>query len=331
MTIRDRKQLKQTAARRLENAAYTPRRLILIHSGVMLGMSLLMAIFHYVITWQIDAHGGGLSGIQLRSVLETASTALSAIYAIATPFWSLGLVYAALRLSRGKSAWPGVLLEGFRRRRPVIRFVLLQILIYGIITVVAVYAAWTFYVMFTPAGKAFAEALMKLISSGITDYTQLMEQIPEQVMDRVARGYLPFFGVIAVALMIPAMYRLRLAQYLLMEDNALTPWKAIRTSGQVMRRNCFKMLLLDLSFWWYYLIPVVLMLPAYADVIVERLQLALPVDMGVLYIGGNVIYAVLTLAFECVTTPKVVTTYALAYDALMDEYNAKQTVPAQEV
>lgn len=326
MTIRDRKQLKQTAARRLEHAAYPPRRLMLIHSGVMLGMSLLMAVCNYIITWQIDAHGGGLSGIQLRSVLETVSMALSTVYSIAAPFWSLGLVYAALRLSRGKSAWPGVLLEGFRRRRTVIRFFLLQILIYGIITFAAIYAAWIFYVMFTPAGKAFAEALMKLITSGITDYAQLIEQIPEQVMDRVATGYLPFVGVIGAVLMIPAIYRLRLAQYLVMEDNALTPWKAIRTSGKVMRRNCFKLLWLDLSFWWYYLIPAVLMVPAYADVIAARLQLSLPVDMGVVYIGGNLVYAVLTLAFTCVAAPKVVTTYALAYEALMEEYNA----PAQQ-
>ena len=35
---------------------------------------------------------------------------------------------------------------------------------------------------------------------------------------------------------------------------------------------------------------------------------------------------VLTLAFTCVAAPKVVTTYALAYEALMEEYNA----PAQQ-
>lgn len=329
MTIRDRKQLKKTAARRLEAAGYPPRRLILIHSGVMLGVSLLLAICNYIVTWQIDAHGGGLSGIELRSVLETVSTALSTVYAIAMPFWSMGLVYAALRLSRGKSAWPGSLLEGFRRRGPVIRFLLLQILIYGIITLAAIYAAWFFYTIFTPAGKAFAEALTKLIASGITDYTQLIEQIPEQVMERVATGYLPFFGGILLVLVIPASYRLRLAQYLLMENKALGAWRAIRTSSKVMRRNCFKMLLLDLSYWWYHLIPGLLAALSYADAWVEWLPITLPVETGVLYIGGNLVYALLTLAFECAAAPKVITTYALAYEALMEENSAAQT-PVQE-
>ena len=328
MTIRDRKQLKKTAARRLEAAGYPPRRLIFIHSAIMLGVSLLVAVCNYIITWQIDAHGGGLDGIHLRSVLETASTALSAISAIAMPFWSMGLVYAALRLSRGKSAWPSVLLEGFRRRRPVLRFLLLQILIYGIMTIAAIYAAWILYVMFTPAGKAFAEALMKLIASGVTDYVELIEQIPEQVMSRVATGYLPIFCVILLALMIPAAYRLRLAPYLLMEKQGLGAWRAIRTSNQVMRRNCFKMLLLDLSYWWYYLIPALLVVLSYADLVVAQLPITLPVETGVLYIGGNVVYTVLTLVFECVAAPKVITTYALAYEALMEEHNAQRTQEA---
>lgn len=324
MTIRDRKQLKMTAARRLQAASYLPRRLILIHSGVMLCIALLMTVCEYIITWQIDANGGGLSGIQLRSILETAANVLTAIYAIITPFWSMGLVYASLRLARGKAAWPGSLLEGFRRRRPVIRFLLLQILLYGVLSFAAIYAAWLLYTAVMPAGRAFTEALVTLFASGITDYTQLMEQIPTEVIQRVSSGYLPFFAVTLLVLILPAHYRLRLANYLLMEDDGLSPWKAIRTSGKIMRRNCWRMLLLDLSYWWYYLIPVVLMVPAYADVILEHLQLTVPVDGAVLYIGGNLIYTALTLAFECAAKPKVITTYALAYDALVEEYKAKE-------
>lgn len=331
MTIRDRKQLKKTAVRRLQAASYPARKLILIYSGLMLGMSLLLAVCNYVITWQIDAHGGGLDGMKLRSMLETISVVLSAFYAIATPFWTMGMVYAALRLSRGKSAWPTVLLEGFRRRRPVFRFVLLQMLIYSIITIAAIYGAWILYTFFTPAGRAFAEAIMKLMTSGITDYMELIEQIPEQVMDRVARGYLPFFGVCALGLMLPTWYRIRLAQYLIMEREPLTPWQAIRTSGKIMRRKGFSMLLLDLSFWWYYLIPVILMVPSYADLIAQQLQLNLPVDSAVLYMGGNVLYAVLTLIFECCAAPRVVTTYALAYEALLEQYNLQRTAAEQEV
>lgn len=327
MTIRDRKALKETAAQRLSTASFGPRRLILIHSGVTLAMALLLAVCNYIVTWQINLNGGGLSGIQLRSILETVYNTLSVLWSIVSPFWALGIVYAALRLIRGKSAWPHTLLEGFRRGRSVIRFLLIQILIYGLLTLVAIYGAWILYIMFFPAGQAFAEGLWELINSGV-DYTQLMENIPEEVMIQVTKGYMPLFGIILAALVIPTLYRLRLARYLVMEEDALTPWKAIRTSGKVMRRKGFSMLALDLSFWWYYLIQVILMLPAYVGVL-ENLGITLPIDSAVLYLGGNALYAVLTLAFECAVAPKVITTYALAYEALMEEYQAANP-PAQE-
>lgn len=330
MTIRDRKQMKATAGRRLDSASYLPRRLILIHSGLLLGFALLMAVCDYIITWQIDAKGGGLSGIQMRSILETVSNVLSVAYAVLTPFWTMGLVYAALRLARGQSAYPGVLLEGFRRRRLVIRFVLVQVLIYGLITIVSIYGAWILYVMFTPSGKAFMEALWTLVMAGITDYVALMEQIPPEVIQQVSRAYTPFFCVVFACLVIPNLYRLRLANYLIMENKEIGARKAVRTSAKMMRRNVFQLFLLDLSFCWYYLIPGVLMLLTYADVLAEKLQISLPVDDAVLFLGGNAVYAVLTLAFECFAAPKVVTTYAIFYDILVEEYAARESVVEQE-
>ncbi len=323
MTIRDRKALKQTAGRRIGVAAYPPRKLILIHSGVMLGVSLLMTICNYIITWQIDANGGGLSGMQLRSILETASQFLALVYAVATPFWSMGIVYATLRLARGKAAWPGSLLEGFRRKGPVLRLMLLQTLIYGVIGIASIYGSWILYSI-TPDGQAFMEAITQLVYQGITDYAQLIEAIPTAVIERVARVYLPILGVVLLGLTVPAAYRLRLAPYVLMDKAGTGAWKAARMSGKLTQRNCFKLLWLDLSYWWYYLIPAVLMLPAFADQLLPVLGIQLPVDSAVLYIVGNLIYVVLTLIFEYFAKPKVMTTYALAYDVLLDAYNAAQ-------
>lgn len=331
MTIRDRKTLKQTAGRRLAAASYKPRRLILIHSGITLAAVLLMAVIQYVITWQIDANGGGLTGLPLRSVLDTARTVVSIAYGILMPFWSVGIFYAGLRLARGKAAYPRVLLEGFRRRGPVLRLILMQALIYGIISVVTMYGAWIIYGM-TPDGQAFANALMKLITTEtFTDYYQLIEAIPTEVIEQVTWGYLPVFGVVWLLLIAPAAYRMRLAPYVLMDKDRTGAWKAIRTSGKLTRRNCGHLLLLDLSYWWYYLLPVVLLLPAYANVLLPLVGLSLPVDPAVLYLGGQVIYVVLTLIFECFAKPKVQTTYALAYDVLLENYYREnpQAAPVQ--
>lgn len=322
MTIRDRKALKQTAGRRLAAASYNPRRLVLIHSGVALGIALLVAILNYVIQGQIDAKGGGLSGLPLRSVLDTAATVLSVLYSALTPFWTMGIVYAALRQARGKAAYPHTLLEGFRRFGPVLRMIIMQTILYSILAVAAMYVASFFY-GFTPAGQAFSEQLMQMLLQGM-DYTQIYTAIPEETILQMSKVYLPIFGVVLLALVIPAAYRMRLAPYVLMDKEGTGAWKAIRISGKLTRRNCAKLLALDLSYWWYYLIPAVLMLPSYAEVLLPALKISLPMEEEVLYLGGYLIYAVLTLIFEAVAAPKVMITYALAYDVLLEEYEQVQ-------
>lgn len=328
MTIRNRKELKKTAKRRLASASFTPRRLVLIHSGVSLGAVLLMAVIQYVLNWQINEKGGGLAGLNTRSILETAQIVVQIAYAVLTPFWSMGIFYAGLRLARGKSAYPQVLLEGFRRRGRVLRLILMQGLIYGIITVAAMYGAWFIYSM-TPDGQAFLEAMMKLVEMyGMSDYAKLIEEIPLEVIERVSRVYLPMFGVILAALAVLAAYRMRLAPYVLMDKEYAGAWKAIRMSGKLTRRNCGRLLLLDLGYWWYYLVPVVLTVPAYADVLLELLGITVPVEPAVLYMGGQLVYVVLTLIFQCLAKPRVQTVYALAYDALKEQY--LQANPPQE-
>lgn len=328
MTIRDRKELKKTAKRRLASAAYKPRRLVLIHSGISLLAVLLLAVIQYVITWQIDEKAGGLASLNTRSALETAQIVVQLAYVVLTPFWTMGIFHAILRLARGKSAYPHVLLEGFRRRRPVLRLVLMECLIYSIIVVAAMYGAWFLYT-FTPDGQAFMEAMMKLIEMyGMSDYAQLAEAIPMEVIEQVSRVYLPILGVILAGLMIPAAYRMRLAPYVLMDKETVGAWKAIRMSGKLTRRNCGHLLLLDLGYWWYYLLPVVLTVPAYADVILALLGINLPVDPAILYMGGQLVHVLLSLLFECLANPRVQTTYALAYDVLREQY--LQANPPQE-
>lgn len=329
MTIRDRKQLKQTAHRRLEAASYKPNRLVLIHCGVSLGAALLLKVLNYMISWQIERNGGGLGGMQLRAVLETADAFLQMVYMVLMPFWTIGLTYAALRLVRGKAAWPQCLLEGFSRKGPVLRLLLMQGLVYSIITVAAMVSSYSLYGM-TPDGQAFNMAMMRLWAEyGFNNYVELYEAIPEPVLEQVTRGYMPIFAVAAAVLMIPAAYRLRFAPYALMDKDDTGAWKAIRTSGKITRRNGWRLVALDLSFWWYYLVKIVLMLPAFASVLLPLLNVELPVDEAVLYLGGNLIYALLTLIFESKTKPKVMTTYALAYDTLLEQYQLENP-PAPE-
>ena len=49
MDIRNRRALKQASAQALQEAAYDPRKLVLIHTAITLGASLLVTVLHYIL------------------------------------------------------------------------------------------------------------------------------------------------------------------------------------------------------------------------------------------------------------------------------------------
>lgn len=331
MTIRDRKELKQTAERRLQAASYPAKQLILIHSAVALGAALLVQILTYLINEQISAHSG-LSGVQTRTMLETTASALSVIYSVLMPFWSIGIVYAALRLSRGHAAYPQTLTEGFRRFGPVLRLNLMELLIYSILAFGAMYASSMLF-MFTPTGMTVAAQLEPMLLSGeFADYSQLLEAIPQETVEAIYKVVLPIFCVLAVGLIVPAWYRLRMASYVVMDRSGTGAWKSIRTSNRIMKRKGMQLFLLDLSYWWYYVLAALAALPIYADLLLPVMGIPLPLEEELMILAGYAAYAVLTLILEVAVQPKRMTVYALACEALLEEYELTQPVkPAEPV
>ena len=318
--------MKQTAVRRLQAASYPAKKLILIHSGVALGAALLVQVLTYLIEGQISAHSG-LSGVQKRALWETAASALRLIYTVLAPFWSIGAIHSALRLSRGHAAYPHTLAEGFHRFGPVLRLELMQMLIFGILAFAAMYAS-SMLLMFTPAGMEFTAQLEPMILSGeFSDYTQLLEALPQQTITDIYKVVLPIFAVLALVLIVPAVYRMRLASYMVMDRSGTGAWKAIRTSGRIMRRKGFQLFLLDLSYWWYYVLAALVSLPIYADLLLPMMGIPLPMEEDLMILAGYAAYAVLTLCLEVAVQPKRMTVYALAFDALTEEY--EQSRPAQ--
>ena len=124
MTIKDRSALKAAADQSLANASCDPKKLILIHSGALLALTLLLTVVDYLLEKGIGTTGG-LSGMGLRSVLETVQTTLYVAQAVVLPFWQIGYVFVTMKLARGEQTGMTGLLEGFRRFGPVLR---LQIL-----------------------------------------------------------------------------------------------------------------------------------------------------------------------------------------------------------
>lgn len=310
MDIRNRHGLKAAASDALCNAP-NQKRLILIWAGIGTALSLLISVLSYLLEHQI-ADTGGLSGIGLRSALSTIQSLLSLSSSVLLPFWTFGYVGVTLRFARKRTAGDSDLLEGFRRFGPVFRLLLLEILLYVIICIICFEIVSTI-LSFTPLSAPVYEVLelsQQMLLSGV---------IEESLLASVARALMPIFLICAgvcVIVLIPVTYRLRLAALCIMDTPGCSALQAIGKSMRLMRRNCFALFRLDLSFWWFYLIKLLVSVLCYGDVILPMLGITLPFSYSVTFFGFYIAALVVQFLLLYFCNNQVQTTYALFYDTL---------------
>ena len=304
MDIRDRRGLKAAARESLAAASYDPGKLILIHTGAMAALSLLIALLGYLLDRQIGGTGG-LGGLGLRSVLETAQTVLSYGQIVVMLFWRMGYVYVTLQLSRRRAVGPGSLLEGFRNFLPVLRLQLMLALQSLGIVLLCVYLASAVF-SFTP----WAAPLMEAYEVGTE----------EELLAAMEACMPPVMGLTVVAMLIvavPYLYRLLLAELSLMDDPSLGARRAIRRSREMMQGNRRSLLMLDLSFWWFYLLELLISVLSYGDLLLMIFGVELPWSDTVNYYLFVVIAYVLQLALYRWRGNELQVTYAKFYEALL--------------
>ena len=66
MDVQNRRALKQMARSRLAGATYDPKKLALIHTGISVGVSLVIAFLGYYLDHWIAGTASGLSGMGTR-------------------------------------------------------------------------------------------------------------------------------------------------------------------------------------------------------------------------------------------------------------------------
>lgn len=311
MDICDRRGLKAAAGETLRGASYDPKKLILIHTGAILALSLLSLVLSYVIEQQISATGG-LSGIGTRAVLETVQSVVDLVQAIALPFWQFGWICTAVRLCRREPVGPVSLCEGFRKIGPFFRLYLIQVALYFGIAVVCCYIASLIFAM-TSWAEPFTEVVMQIIA-GTGEVTQEQLQLLEASM-------VPLMGIVCVVFMVvavPVTYRLRLAQYHLMDHPEQGARAALRASRRMMKGNIISMMKLDLSFWWFYVLELLVTAVAYLNLILSALGVTLPWGPEVSYFGAFVLYSLCQLGLYLWQKARVDVTYAAVYDALRE-------------
>lgn len=303
--------LRQGAAERLQQSAYNPKRLVLLHTAVALGCSLLTSLVSYLLSLQI-AETGGLSGMELRSVLATAQSVLELAVAIGFPFWNIGLLFAVLRWTKGQAAGPADLLQGFRRFFSVLGFLFLRAALFLMLAVGITNISSTIYMM-TPFATPLANLLMPLMQQGNSAEALMTDAFFATLLGEIA-PLLIVSAVLFALLAIPLFYRLRFADFAVIDG--LPAGKALLKSFSITRKNCLQLLKLDLSFWWFYLLQMLSVAICYADSILPALGISLPVSPTVaafgFYVIGSVCQGVLLWQFEA----HRLTVYGLAYRRL---------------
>ena len=300
----DIQQLRALAKQRADSAHYNAGKLALLFTGAAVALSFLITLVGFLLTKQMEGTGG-LGGIGLRAALSSIQTLVTMAGALALPFWNLGYTRAALDTARDGSAEPRTLFSGFRLFFPALRLFVLQALLYTLIITFVAQAGAILY-MFTPASTKTIEMMETILSGG-----EAMMMDPG-IMDQLVEAAWPMYlliGILLLVVFIPVMYRLRLVEFSLVDGKEKALQNMLR-SNYVMRGHCFWMFRLDLSFWWYFLLQGLATVLAYGD----------------LLIGGDVAYWVFyilsagaQLFIGWKFLPQVHTTYALAYDVLLDK------------
>lgn len=305
--------LRQAAEKQLDMAAYSPRLLVLIHTAVSLGASLLLALFNLLLSDMI-ADTGGLSGLGTRSMLQTAQAVLELAVTVALPFWNISLVRAALLWARGELAEPPTLLEGFRRFRSVLGVKLLTGTLFLAVCMAVSYIGTTLF-LFTP----FADSLMKVLDP-IMQETGILSPdtlFTDEVIAQISTAAVPLFiflGVIFAAIAIPIWYRIRFADFAVMDGGRSLV--SLLESYRITKKKTLQILKIDLSFWWFYLLQALSVALCYGDSILTALGVTLPISPEVAYIAffalGIVCQGLLLWQYQA----QVSATYALAYETL---------------
>lgn len=307
MDIRDSRGLKASAADRLRRAPQA-QRIILIWAGASAGLSLLVSFLSFLLSSQIELTGG-LSGIGLRSVLSTAQSLLSLANMALAPFWSLGYTACVLRFVRQENAGPGDLLAGFRRFGPALRLMLLRYALYMGLAIGAVYLG-SILLSMTPLALPMYEAMesnQELILSGTVTEELLLSMM--DAMIPILIGCV----VLYIILIIPVSYRLRLAEFRLMDEPKCGALMAMRDSNQLMRRRCVSLFKLDLSFWWYFLAELLAAALCYGDVFLPALGVTLPFGSDTAFFLFYVIGMAAQVALLYFRGNYVQTTYGVFY------------------
>ena len=297
-----------------------PGRVILIHTGAILLISLLLTSADFLLNRQISTTGG-LSGMGTRSILTTIQSLLRLTQAVVLPFWQIGYTYYTLKVAQGQKAGISDLTEGFRRFGPVLRLKMLMGGMAVLLIFVSAYAGSMIF-MLTPWAAPMMQK-MEVLMVTTTDEQALMDAIVAMAED-VTVPVMVIFSLCFLAGGIFLFFRFRLAELWLMDHPQGGALAALRESRHLMRGNWKAMFQIDLSFWWFYLLELLVTVLCYGDVVLGAMGVEMTTNAFGSYILFFVLYLCAQLALYWWKRNEVAVTYAHAYLSLLPEESTEE-------
>lgn len=308
------KVLKREAAEKLGDLRCKPGRIVMLSAAVSLGASLLVSLLQLFISTQ-TSQGSGLDGLETLALWNTVSSLLDMAVSLLSPVWSMGLVFVALQFARGEESHPKYLTAGFHRFGRIFGLILLALLLAYFLTGITVSAGIVAMVLFVNLDglaatlQPFEQQLTE--NSALLEDAEFLSTLPWT--DILSSMVVPLVLMVALTLGLSLLlsYFLRLGSYYIMDTPGVNPALAMIRSCRTAGKHFKTFLMLDLSFWWYYLLTALLtafsMIPS------------LP-GMGWLGSWGSLLwytaYALGLCALFWWKGAQVETAYALAYDKL---------------
>lgn len=307
----------QKAKARWESHSSQNRRVVLLYALPALLLPLIVMTINLFLDTQVDGTGG-LSGIGLRSTLQTVQAVLSTALSLLLPFWQLGLIFTAIRINAGNAAASDDLLEGFRRWGAALRLQLCRDFRY-IIKMIGGVIIGSLLFSATPLSSGLVETITA-INEDPTLANLTSEELMVLLQERISVGDLIALYLLcavgALVMVVPLFYRYRLSDYALLTGEKTGAFAALQKSSCLMQGNRMRLFKLDLHLWWYFLLAFLAAFVSYGDLLLPLLGVSLPVSPNIATAIFAFVSAVLQFLLYYFFRGRVETTYACVYESL---------------
>lgn len=314
--------LKSQAEDALNRAAYAPRKVVAIHTGATLALSLLLTLVSYLLNQRTGT--GGIGDLGAQAALSTAQVVLQLASTVVVPFWSAGLVFWSLRCLRGQDADLRTLPEGFRKWKSILSSSVMMALRYLIAGFASAYLS-SMLVLLTPAATPLMNASQALTQSTTADVFSLLGDSLPMVMGWYGGIFLLIFGLLAV----PLFYRWRMVSYIIMDSDKVGGMQAMLLSRVMTQRRKMELFKIDLRFWWFYLLEALAAVLSWGDILLSLAGVSLPLSGQAATWCLALLSMICQMALYVWAKPKLALTYAAAYETLrqLPPAQPKQTQP----